>query len=181
MTNNNLTIVGVFDDRATAEAVIKDLKKVGVSDEHISYVATSHEQQTTVTNEGARSSKAESAGRGAGAGAATGAVIGTVAGLAVAAGVLPGVGALLVAGPLAAALGLTGAAATATAGALTGAAAGGLIGGLAQLGIEDEETAKLYERRVREGGFLVAATATVDAGLRQIYEQHGAEEIREYS
>ncbi len=172
------TIVGVFGSSRDAEAVITELKQAGVDDKHISYVATTHETSTIVSEP---SDKADSnAARGAGAGLATGAVIGTIAGLAVANGVLPGIGTLFVAGPIAAALGLSGAAATAAAGAMTGAAAGGLLGAFTGLGINDEEAIKLYERRIEEGGFLVAATAGAKVGLREIFDRHGAEELREY-
>ncbi len=81
-------------------------------------------------------------------------ILGGLAGL-VAAAVLPGLGAIFIGGPIAAALGLTGAVATTVSGATTGAVAGGLLGGFANLGLTEDES-KLYETRVNEGGIVVA-------------------------
>lgn len=167
------TIIGVFTDRDHAEMAIKELRALGIGDSDISYVYQSGD--STVTEEGG-----SKVGEGAAAGATTGAVLGGLAGLAVAAGLLPGLGALFVAGPLAAALGLAGGAATTAAGAMTGAAAGGLIGALAGLGVKEDE-AKVYEEKVRLGGVLVTARTSESDKAREVFESHGAEEIREYS
>ncbi len=167
------TTVGIFPNKAKAESVIENLKEEGVMDTEISCVYTNEDGmiKDSQTN--------EKVGVGAAAGATTGAVIGTIAGLVVANGLLPGLGTLFVAGPLAAALGLTGATATAVAGAATGAAAGGLIGGLSQLGV-DEEDAKLYERHVEEGGVLVICRAD-DENVIDIFHKHNASEVRQYA
>jgi hypothetical protein len=167
------TIVGVFDNREHAEMAINDLREMGVEQSDISYVYNS--EGTTVTEEGGTH-----VGEGAAEGAGTGAVIGGIAGLVVAAGALPGLGALFVAGPIATALGLTGAAATTAAGALTGAAAGGIIGALAGLGVTEEE-AQIYEEKIKLGGILVTVKTSEPVRAREIFDQHGAEEIREYS
>ncbi len=91
---------------------------------------------------------------------------------------IPGIGGLLIGGPLAAALGLTGAAAATVSGAVTGALAGGLVGGLVGLGVP-EETAKVYENRIREGGVLIAVAAREgDDEAHAVLEEHGADEIR---
>ncbi len=108
----------------------------------------------------------------------TGTVIGVVAGLAIANGILPGLGSLIVAGPLAAALGFTGAAATAVAGAATGAVAGGLIGALANIGISDADAA-LYENLVRSGEVLIVAR-TESLSAKDTFITAGAQEVREY-
>lgn len=172
------TTVGVFTDKEQAGRTIAELQDAGVDEKFISFIATRYEGQTVIADAGGDEASGAAAGKGAASGAATGAIIGTIAGLAVANGILPGIGTLFVAGPLATALGLTGAAATAAAGAMTGAAAGGLLGALAGIGITDPEEAKLYERRVQEGGYLVAATGEGD--LKPIFERNGAEEIRQY-
>jgi len=169
---NNLTI-GVFPTRNDAEAAITGLTAVGVDGENISYVYVD-QSGTTVEKDGA----GESTAKGAAGGATTGAIIGTIAGLAVANGILPGLGSLFVAGPLAAALGLTGAAATTAAGALTGAAAGGLVGALSGLGVGSAE-AKKYEERVKSGGILVTAVSS-DPAVKNIFSENNAEEVREY-
>jgi hypothetical protein len=169
------TIIGVFGNRASAEAAITELRTLGVSDTNISYLYISEEGNTV--SEGG---KGDNVAGGAAAGVTTGAVVGALAGLAVANGILPGLGTLFVAGPLATALGLTGAAATTAAGAMTGAAAGGIVGALAGLGVGEEE-AKVYEERIRSGGILVTATTSDPAAARDIFATNGADEIREYA
>lgn len=168
------TTVGIFDNRDSAEKAIEELKSLGIADTDISYVYNSEQEITTEGGD-------RKVGEGAASGASTGAVLGGLAGLAVAGGLLPGLGALFIAGPLAAALGLTGAAATTAAGALTGAAAGGLVGALVGLGVKEDE-AKVYEERVKLGGILLTAShASGDDRIKEIFDKHGAEEVREYS
>lgn len=87
-------------------------------------------------------------------------MIGGAAGLLIGAGLLaiPGIGPVLAAGPLAAAIGTT--AATVGAGALgagIGAATGGLLGGLVGAGVPEDE-ANYYAEGVRRGGTLVAVS-----------------------
>lgn len=169
------TIIGVFNNRNNAEMAISELRAWGIADTDISYIYSS-EKGEMVSEDGG----GNMAGEGAASGATTGAVLGALAGLAVANGILPGLGTLFVAGPLAAALGLTGAAATTAAGAMTGAAAGGLVGGLVGLGVKEDE-AKVYEERVRLGGILVTARTTDMSAAKGIFDKNGAEEVREYS
>lgn len=167
------TTIGVFDSREHAEMAINEMRALGIADTDISYIYTVSESGDVVEG-------GSKVGEGAAGGATTGAVLGAIAGLAVANGILPGLGSLFVAGPLAAALGLTGAAATTAAGALTGAAAGGLVGGLAGLGVKDED-ARIYKERVKRGGILVTAKSLNPKAVKDIFEKHGAAEIREYS
>ena len=168
------TVIGVFEDMDRAEKAIVDLRELGVSEADISYLYTSSETEQEVESTGKTK-----AGDTAASGATAGAFLGAAAGLVVATGVLPGLGALLVAGPLAAALGLTGTAATAAAGAMTGAAAGGLVGALVGLGVSERE-AKVYEERVRLGNILITARSSDPIGVQEIFIKHGAEEINEY-
>src|SRR6186713_3756678 len=89
--------------------------------------------------------RAEAAGAGAGVGAAVGGTAGLLTGLGLMA--IPGVGPVVAAGWLVAAL--TGAAA--------GGATGGIIGALSQqAGVSDEE-ANVYAEGLRRGGALVSA------------------------
>ena len=94
---------------------------------------------------------------------------------------IPGIGALFIAGPIAAALGLTGVAATTVSGALSGAVAGGLVGGLVGLGFSHED-AELYERRIRSGDIMVAVTLRDELRdeevVRDAFSKHGAQEVR---
>lgn len=167
------TTIGIFEARSSAESAISELRALGIADTDISYIYTVDEDGDVVEG-------GNKAGAGAAGGATTGAVLGAIAGLAIANGLLPGFGSLLVAGPLAGALGLTGAVATTAAGAMTGLAAGGLIGALAGLGVKDEE-ARIYEERVKRGGILVTAKSLNPKAVRDVFEKYGAAEIREYA
>ncbi len=169
----NTTTIGVFPNRVKAEKVITDLQEAGVASSDISCVYTDKDGDKR------DSQTDEKIGDGAVKGATTGAVLGTIAGLVVANGILPGIGTLFVAGPLAAALGLTGAVATTVAGAATGAMAGGFIGALSQYGV-DKEDAALYEKHVEKGDVLVISRSDSSAAM-EIFRSHGAEEVRQYT
>ncbi len=167
------TTMGIFPNKKTAELVIEDLKDIGVSANDISCVYTNNDGDIK------DSQTDEKVGHGAAAGATTGAVLGTIAGLVVANGLLPGLGTLFVAGPLAAALGLTGATATTVAAAATGAAAGGLIGGLSKLGVSEID-ARLYEQHIQKGEVLVICkTDNDELDVQDVFDQHHAMEVRQ--
>jgi len=104
---------------------------------------------------------------GATAGGLSGAVVGSLVGLALVGStvLLPGIGTVLIGGPLAA--GLTGAAA--------GAVSGGLIGGLVGAGIPEDEATE-YQSRLEKGHILVSVQAndTEVARARQILVEEGA-------
>jgi uncharacterized protein (TIGR02271 family) len=106
------------------------------------------------------------AGKGAVAGGALGGAAGLIAGLAGLA--IPGIGPIIAAGPIAAAL----------AGAGIGAVAGGLIGSLTRLGIPEEQ-ARNYAEAVRRGGALVTVRAEDDMAERvaDIMSEHNAIDI----
>ncbi len=166
------TTVGVFSTHETAAHAINELHAMGVASEDLSYLYVDTKGNITDGTSG------EKVGASAATGVATGALVGAMAGLVVVTGILPGLGALFVAGPLAAALGLTGAAATTAAGAVTGAAAGGILGALAGLGVSDAD-AGIYESLVRAGDVLVIVR-TASIMTKEVFEKTGAKEIREY-
>ena len=167
-----MTTVGVYTTHAAAQRAIEELRAFGVADADISYLYTNVEGDVTDGNSG------DKVGSGTATGATTGAIIGAVAGLVVANGILPGLGSLIVAGPLAAALGLTGVAATTVAGAATGLVAGGLIGALVNLGISSEDAA-IYQDYITKGSVLVIAHAATST--RDIFIHTGAQQIGQYS
>ncbi len=149
------TVVGLFDDFQDAQNVVRDLTAAGFRRESISIAANKTASGYTGdgTDFGASASDspaANAAGKDATVGAGVGGVVGLLVGLGLLA--IPGVGPVLAAGPIAAALGMG------AAGAGIGAAAGGLIGGLTHLGVPKEH-AEYYAEGVRRGGTLV----TVDA------------------
>jgi hypothetical protein len=151
--------------------------RFGVRREDISLVArdelgdTSREREVGSTE----------VGEGAGAGALGGSLVGGALGLLIGTGllVIPGIGPVLAAGPLAAAIGSAAAAVGATAlGAGIGAAAGGLLGSLIGAGVSEDE-AHAYVEGVRRGGTLVsvAAVDTEADDVRQILARNGAVNI----
>lgn len=149
------TVIGLFTEHNDVEGAINDLKARGYNPKDISLIMKdTHEAKKIQEHTGAE------IGAGAASGAATGAVIGGLTGLLIGVGALtiPGIGAFLIGGPLAAALGLSGAAATTASGAMTGALAGGLIGALMALGLPKEEAVH-YENRIKEGAILLAVPA----------------------
>lgn len=171
-------ITGLFRDRLEAESAIKELMDAGVTQDEVSYLYLDEDEVEVSTG-----SDVPDVGAGTASGAATGAAVGALAGLAAATGVLTGLGSVFVAGPLAAALGLTGAAATTVSGAVTGAAAGGLIGALTSLGVARED-AEIYDERVRAGGVLVlveVGNAVESEAAKEILRNQGADEVRSYS
>jgi len=108
---------------------------------------------------------------GATAGASTGAVVGGALGWLTGIGLIaiPGVGPLIAAGPIMAAL----------SGAAAGGALGGVTGALVGMGIPEYE-AKRYEGKVREGHILISVhTDDSDEAsrARQVFTDEHAEDI----
>lgn len=175
------TVLGIFSDRESAEDAIDELEENGYTAKDISVIMKDGEHMKTSSGE----TVGENVATGAVTGMTTGAAIGGLAGLLVGIGAIaiPGVGAFLIGGPLAAALGLTGAAATTVTGAATGGLAGGLLGALTSLGLP-EDTARVYEERVREGAIVLAVP--VDKRLeykevQEIFEDNDADQIETVS
>ena len=109
----------------------------------------------------------EGAAVGAGSGAIIGGALGWMAGIGALA--IPGVGPLIAAGPIMAAL----------SGAFAGGALGGLSGALVGMGIPEYE-AQRYEGKIREGSILVAVhtdTSEEESLARKIFTEENAEAI----
>ncbi|KKQ93019.1 MAG: hypothetical protein A3C27_00290 [Candidatus Levybacteria bacterium RIFCSPHIGHO2_02_FULL_39_36] len=172
------TIIGVFPDKETADHAVDEFIHYGYRNDEISLVM---KNGLTGRKHGVRYENSSSVTEGTVTGVATGGIIGGLTGLFIGAGLItiPGIGALLVAGPIAAALGLSGIAATTVSGAITGALAGGLVGGLIGLGIPEQE-ARLYEETIREGGVLLAVPVVSgqEKEVRELFLDNGAENIR---
>ena len=156
-TTRNTTLVGVFHERSSAEAAVRDLRSAGFDNAHISMVTKGHEKEAT-SNEGTN------VAAGAATGAVAGAGVAALVSLGMTFGVIPVIGPILAVGPLAAAL----------ISATSGAAVGGLMGGLIGLGIPEEE-AKYYEKEVAAGRSLV--TVRTDGRYDEAWDvmnRHGA-------
>jgi hypothetical protein len=157
------TVVAMYNTVADAERTVRDLVDRGIPRDQISLVANNQgdlPKQEYITP-GETSGAAQGAGVGAGVGAALGGIGGLLIGLG--ALVLPGIGPVLAAGPLAAALGGI---AGAGAGAIAGGATGGLIGALTDMGVTEQQ-AGYFAEGVRRGGVLVTVQ-TQDATTPQV-------------
>jgi len=125
-----------------ADALIVSLKAASISNSDISVVMPDFVASRDLGHE--KHSKApEGASAGAGAGLIVGGALGWLAGIGAVS--LPGIGPLIAAGPIMAAL----------SGAAVGGAAGGLIGTLIGLGIPEYE-ARQYEGKLRDGNILLS-------------------------
>ena len=89
---------------------------------------------------------------------------------------IPGIGPIIAAGPIAAALGVAGT--TAAAGAGAGAVAGGLVGALTSWGFSESE-AREYESRVQHGDVLIAADVdeAIAPRAEEILRKDGADRV----
>jgi hypothetical protein len=145
------TITRLYNSHAEARAVVDALRAANVAERNISVLASNadewHHDTTPATypdkDLDGRDDRAEAAGAGAGVGAAVGGTIGALTGLGIMA--IPGVGPIVAAGWLVAAL--TGAAA--------GGATGGIIGALTQAGVSPDD-AEVYAESLRRGGAVVS-------------------------
>ena len=158
------TVIGVFDRAESAEAAVAELQRAGHSPDDVSIV---RQGEGGAPEYSADETKA---GTGIAAGASAGALIGGAIGLAALA--IPGVGPLLAAGPIAAAL----------TGVVAGGALGALAGSFAGLGVPTEE-AKEYESAVRAGGLVIAVKAPDDGAAQrviQLLERAGARDAKSY-
>ena len=142
MERKNTAVFGLYATPATAENGVDHLLTLGFTNESISVLMPDDDTTRAFAHE--KNTKApEGTTTGAVAGGAIGGTLGVLAGLGALA--IPGIGPLLAAGPIVAAL----------AGVGAGGAVGGLIGALVGMGIPEYE-AKRYEGAVRDGGTLLS-------------------------
>ena len=162
-----------FSDQVDADKAISELHTLGYSAKDISVIT---KQNRTVGGK----HLGEMTATGAVQGATTGGVIGGVAGLLTGAGIFPALAGLLIGGPIAVALGLTGIAAATLSGVVTGAVAGGLIGALTGIGLSGDD-AHYYNETVNSGGILIAIPLmdSDESSVRSVLSNFGAQQIRE--
>ncbi len=166
MSEKNKSVFGIYPNEASVESGVSSLKDAGFSNTDISVLFPEGSNSRQFAHE-----KGTKAPEGATTGAGTGAVLGGTLGWLVGIGSLaiPGVGPLIAAGPIVAAL----------AGVGVGGAVGGLTGALVGMGIPEYE-AKRYEGRVKDGGILLSVhtgTSEEIKQAKQILEATGAEDI----
>ena len=150
------TLVRMFDDHAHAMQAVRELESAGFTQDEVSIMAGERRYSTGETPAAANDTDTDTES-GAGVGATIGGLVGGGAGLLAGIGALaiPGVGPIVAAGWLVAAL----------TGAGAGAAAGGLLGSLMGSGVEERE-ANVYAEGLRRGGTLVSVRAS-DTRLAQ--------------
>ena len=165
-TNREVSVYGVFHDRETVRETVEGLKREGFGDQDISVVFPDRDESKNFAVE--HNTKAP---EGATAGGVTGVVAGGVLGWLAGVGMIaiPGIGPLLAAGPIVAAL----------AGAGAVGVAGGLVGALVGMGLPELE-AKRYESEVKAGRILVAVhcdDARFSHSARTALEKAGAKDV----
>lgn len=167
------TVIGSFDSIAEAASVARDLRAAGFLESDVNIVANNTQRgYVSDADLRPRATVAEDAATAAATGVVAGGALGGAAGLAASLMglAIPGIGPILAAGPIAAAL----------VGAGAGAVAGGLIGGLVDVGVSETD-AEYYAEAVRRGGALV--TVRTDASRTEeaesIMRRHGAIDIED--
>jgi len=166
MAGKNTAAFGIYKTQAGAERAVDTLKTAGFRNTDISALLPENEGTKDFAHE--KNTKApEGAATGAGTGAVVGGTLGWLAGIGALA--IPGVGPLIAAGPIMAAL----------AGAGVGGTVGGLTGALVGMGIPEYE-AKRYEGRVKEGGILLSVhcdSSDWTKKAKEILERTGADDV----
>src|SRR5580700_8818670 len=166
MENKKTAVFGIYTTVAAADLATDALVKAGFSAADVSALLPENLGSKPIATE--KNSKApEGAATGAGSGAVLGGTLGLLAGIGALA--IPGVGPLIAAGPIMAAL----------AGIGVGSAVGGLAGALIGLGIPEYE-AKRYEGRVKNGGILLSVhsdSSEWTKRTKEILERTGAQDI----
>lgn len=166
MAGKNTAVFGIYPSYAAVESGVDALQAAGFRSTDISVLFPEN-----VGTKDFAHKKNTKAPEGATAGGVSGGVIGGALGWLTGIGALaiPGIGPLIAAGPIVAAL----------AGVGAGAAIGGIAGALVGMGIPEYE-AKRYEGRVRSGGILLSVhsdSSDWTKRAKQIIERTGAEDV----
>ena len=160
------SVFGIYTSRSAVDSAVNALKDARFSTSDISILLPEQiESNDVVSDKGTKAPAA--AAVGVGSGAALGGALGWLVGLGAVA--IPGIGPVIAAGPIVAAL----------AGIGVGGALGGFAGALIGVGIPESE-AKKYEGRILQGGILVAVRCTTSQEMdrvREIMEHTGADDI----
>lgn len=162
-------VTGLFQTRVAAEAAVDAIIKRGYTRDDISVLMSDATKSKEFAIE-TRSHAADGAGIGGAVGGTVGATLAAIAAVT-AAFTIPGIGLLVAAGPIVAAL----------AGAGAGGAVGGVIGALVGAGIP-EHRARVYEAGLRGGGILLGIEAKSDDEadkLEKLLDDLGADHVRQ--
>lgn len=168
-------IFAVFTDVEVADKAINHLhNELHISNEEISYVYKNKAGEE-VSGEGDDVTEKTTV-EGAVSGATTGGLIGAAVGLVGVAGLLGPLGPIVVAGPLATFLGITGGAGAVVGTGVAGAAIGGLVGALTSMGVSEPQ-ARNYEERVDAGDVLISVHAEDADAVTNTLRDFNAEDI----
>jgi Protein of unknown function (DUF3341) len=166
MAGKNTAAFGIYKTRDGAEAAVDALRQASFRNTDISVMLPDNVGTKDFAHE--KHTKApEGVTAGAGSGAVIGGALGWLAGIGALA--IPGVGPLVAAGPIVAAL----------AGLGVGGAVGGIAGALIGMGIPEYE-AKRYEGRVKAGHILLSVhcdDSKWTTKAKDILERTGAEDV----
>lgn len=166
MSGKNTAVFGIYPTYAAVESGVDSLQAAGFRSTDISVLFPENVGTKDFAHQ-----KNTKAPEGATAGGVSGGVIGGALGWLTGIGALaiPGVGPLIAAGPIVAAL----------AGVGAGAAIGGIAGALVGMGIPEYE-AKRYEGRIKSGGILLSVHSDNSDWTKRakaILQRTGAEEV----
>ncbi len=166
MAGKNTAAFGIFASREMAENAVDRLIASGFRNEDISVLLQDNVGTKDFAHE--KHTKApEGTATGVVAGGVIGGTIGVLAGIGLLA--VPGLGPLVAAGPIIAAL----------TGVGSGGVVGGVIGALIGMGIPEYE-AKRYEGRIKEGGILLSVHCDNSEWIgkaKQVLRETGGEDI----
>ncbi len=166
MAGKNTAVFGIYATREMAENTVDRLIGAGFRNEDISVLL-----QDNVGTKDFAHEKHTKAPEGTATGVVAGGLIGGTIGLLAGIGTLaiPGLGPLIAAGPIIAAL----------TGVGSGGIVGGVIGALVGMGIPEYE-AKRYEGRIKEGGILLSVHCDSSEWIskaKTLLKETGAEDI----
>jgi hypothetical protein len=166
MSGKNTAVFGIYPDRFAVEEAVEHLRTAGFRSTDISVLFPDNQGTKDFAHE--KNTKApEGVTTGVVAGGIAGGVLGWLTGIGVLA--IPGLGPLIAAGPIVAALAGAGAMGT----------LGGIVGALTGMGIPEYE-AKRYEGRIRDGGVLVSVHCDNSDWVKRgkvILEETGGQDI----
>lgn len=154
-------------NRDQANHIVERLRNEGFTNHDISVLMYQDGELRHIDAEGHETHAAEGTAAGAGTGAVLGGALGWLTGIGAIA--VPGVGALIAAGPIAAAL----------SGVAIGGTLGGVSGGLIGLGIPKDEAGH-YEEKLHRGNILISVFSPTEGQneeAKQLFAREGADDI----
>jgi len=166
MAGKNKAVFGIYPNRTSVEEAVESLRAGGFRGTDVSVLFQENQGTKDFAHE--KNTKApEGATTGGIVGGISGGVLGWLTGIGALA--IPGLGPLVAAGPIVAALAGVGAV----------GAVGGVIGALAGMGVPEYE-AKRFEGRIKQGGVLLSVHCDNEDWVKrakELLKRSGAEDI----